>query len=161
MEVELQTAVDHDGASSSKSRRGLPAPERLGTNQNRTTERAPGQPSRPEILFPAESNCAGVNEGKEFASFAGEWTCIAVLLDRPDANVPYAPKFVGLTNRNIGKIQVAGERNTSRCGYVRGARCSFSATRILASKSRKGVMLISRRAQLRFERHRRPRGQGR
>jgi hypothetical protein len=116
MEVELQTAVDHDGASSSKSRRGLPAPERLGTNQNRTTERAPGQPSRPEILFPAESNCAGVNEGKEFASFAGEWTCIAVLLDRPDANVPYAPKFVGLTNRNIGKIQVAGreERITMR-----------------------------------------------
>ncbi|HEY6670373.1 MAG TPA: hypothetical protein VI075_05510, partial [Methyloceanibacter sp.] len=62
------------------------------------------------------SGCSGVNEGKEFASFAGEWTCIAVLLDRPDANVPDAPKFVGLTNRNIGKIQVAGreERITMR-----------------------------------------------
>jgi hypothetical protein len=60
--------------------------------------------------------CAGVNEAKEFGSFAGEWTCIALLLDRPDANAPYTPKFVGLTNRNIGKIQVAGreERITMR-----------------------------------------------
>jgi glycine rich protein len=60
--------------------------------------------------------CSGVNEAKEFGSFAGEWTCIALLLNRPDQNSPYTPKFVGLTNRNIGKIQVAGreERITMR-----------------------------------------------
>jgi hypothetical protein len=62
------------------------------------------------------SGCGDVNEAKEFGSFAGEWTCIALLLSRPNASAAYTPKFVGLTNRNIGKIQVAGRevRTTMR-----------------------------------------------
>ena len=60
--------------------------------------------------------CTGISEAQQFGSFAGEWTCIALLLNRPDQNSPYTPKFVGLTNRNIGKIQVPGRevRTTMR-----------------------------------------------
>jgi hypothetical protein len=54
------------------------------------------------------SGCESVPEAKKFASFAGEWTCIALLLNRPGPSSPYTPKFVGLTNRNIGIIQVPG-----------------------------------------------------
>jgi hypothetical protein len=42
-----------------------------------------------------------------FASFAGEWTCVAVLLDRPTPFGNYAPLFVGLSNRNSGIVKLA------------------------------------------------------
>ncbi len=50
-----------------------------------------------------------VDTARDFASFAGEWSCIALLLDRPNAASPYAPKWAGLTNRNVGKTSVNGE----------------------------------------------------
>lgn len=46
---------------------------------------------------------------RDIASFAGEWSCIAVLLDRAAATADYAPKYVGLSNRNVGMIDIAGE----------------------------------------------------
>jgi hypothetical protein len=46
---------------------------------------------------------------RDYASFAGEWSCIAVLLDRTDPSAAYEPKWVGLTNRNIGEIKFGGE----------------------------------------------------
>jgi hypothetical protein len=57
-----------------------------------------------------------VDTARDFASFAGEWTCIALLLDRPNATSPYVPKWAGLTNRNVGKTSVKGEevRSTMR-----------------------------------------------
>ncbi|MBR0704578.1 hypothetical protein JQ599_32065 [Bradyrhizobium diazoefficiens] len=48
-------------------------------------------------------------KAREYGSFAGEWSCIALLLDRASVGVAYAPKYVGLTNRNIGLIKV-GDR---------------------------------------------------
>ena len=64
-------------------------------------EVAPGQP---------------VDTARDFASFAGEWNCIAVLLDRSSAASPYVPKWAGLTNRNVGKTSVNGQevRTTMR-----------------------------------------------
>jgi hypothetical protein len=50
-----------------------------------------------------------VDTARDFASFAGEWSCIALLLDRPNAASPYAPKWAGLSNRNVGKTSVNGE----------------------------------------------------
>ena len=41
----------------------------------------------------------------EFGSFAGEWHCFAVLLDKPTTSGAYAPKWAGITNRNIGVIR--------------------------------------------------------
>ena len=57
-----------------------------------------------------------VDTARDFASFAGEWSCIALLLDRPNAAAPYAPKWAGLSNRNVGKTSVKGEevRSTMR-----------------------------------------------
>jgi hypothetical protein len=50
-----------------------------------------------------------------FGSFAGEWSCIALLLDR-GSSASYAPKWVGLTNRNLGSISASGQevRTTMR-----------------------------------------------
>jgi hypothetical protein len=52
----------------------------------------------------------------DFGSFAGEWSCIALLLDRPSSAASYAPKWVGLTNRNLGNTSVNGQevRSTMR-----------------------------------------------
>jgi hypothetical protein len=57
-----------------------------------------------------------VDTARDFASFAGEWSCIALLLDRPSAASPYVPKLAGLTNRNVGKTSVNGQevRSTMR-----------------------------------------------
>jgi hypothetical protein len=57
-----------------------------------------------------------VDTARDFASFAGEWSCIALLLDRPNAAAAYAPKWAGLSNRNVGKTSVNGEevRSTMR-----------------------------------------------
>jgi hypothetical protein len=57
-----------------------------------------------------------VDTARDFASFAGEWSCIALLLDRPNATSSYVPKWAGLTNRNLGKTSVKGEevRSTMR-----------------------------------------------
>lgn len=53
---------------------------------------------------------------RDFGSFAGEWSCIAVLLDRAAATADYVPKYVGLSNRNVGVINLTGEevRTTMR-----------------------------------------------
>ena len=57
-----------------------------------------------------------VDTARDFASFAGEWSCIALLLDRPNTASPYVPKWAGLSNRNVGKTSVKGEeiRSTMR-----------------------------------------------
>ena len=64
------------------------------------------------LLFPGHeeglSGCQGFSQADDFASFAGDWACIAVLLDRPAENAPYTPKFVGLTDRNIGVVLTGG-----------------------------------------------------
>jgi hypothetical protein len=67
------------------------------------------------LFFPGHDDglagCVGVPEAREYASFAGEWACVAVVLDRPTTSpsADYAPKWVGLTNRNIGIIKFNGE----------------------------------------------------
>ncbi|MEA2805580.1 MAG: hypothetical protein QOE49_5675, partial [Rhodospirillaceae bacterium] len=65
--------------------------------------------------------CTDVNghpleSARDFGSFAGEWSCIALLLDRAVSSDPYAPKWVGLSNRNTGQIDFGmGEvRSTMR-----------------------------------------------
>jgi hypothetical protein len=57
-----------------------------------------------------------VDTARDFASFAGEWSCIALLLDSPNATPSYVPKWAGLSNRNVGKTSVNGEevRSTMR-----------------------------------------------
>lgn len=51
-------------------------------------------PLHPEAL----ENCEAAGEGQSFATYAGEWSCVALLLDRGDV-----PRFIGVTSRNIGK----------------------------------------------------------
>ena len=51
----------------------------------------------------ALEHCEGAGEGDLFGTYAGEWACIAILLD--SANNPL---YVGLTSRNVGKPAIVG-----------------------------------------------------
>lgn len=55
------------------------------------------------------SDCPYTDQAKEFGSFAGEWTCVAILLDSPSPGEGRAPKWIGLSNRNIGVIKFGGK----------------------------------------------------
>lgn len=46
---------------------------------------------------------------KRFGAFAGDWACIAVLLEGSGNQTKYKPKFIGLTSRNPGAIQFLGD----------------------------------------------------
>ena len=46
---------------------------------------------------------------KLFGAFAGDWACIAVLLEGAGNQTKYKPKFIGLTSRNPGAIQFLGD----------------------------------------------------
>jgi hypothetical protein len=53
------------------------------------------------LFFPAheealQSSCTNV-EAKEFACFAGEWACVAVLLERATPTASYRPRYLGYT----------------------------------------------------------------
>ncbi len=61
------------------------------------------------FLYPlheeALEDCEKAGEGQTFATYAGEWGCVALLIDASGA-----PRFVGLTSRNVGApSQVATE----------------------------------------------------
>jgi hypothetical protein len=61
------------------------------------------------FLYPlhqeALENCESAGEGQSFATYAGEWGCVALLIDASGA-----PRFAGLTSRNVGApSQVASE----------------------------------------------------
>jgi hypothetical protein len=43
------------------------------------------------------SPCGDDLPGKDYASYAGEWQCMAILLGRADANEEYLPKYIGYT----------------------------------------------------------------
>jgi hypothetical protein len=47
-------------------------------------------------------------KARDFGSFAGEWSCIALLLERTGSSAAYVPKWAGLSNRNVGVINVGG-----------------------------------------------------
>ncbi|MBV5324096.1 MAG: hypothetical protein J0626_01850, partial [Rhodospirillaceae bacterium] len=53
-------------------------------------------PGHDESLPPP---CDTEETGKEYASFAGEWQCVALLLDRADDTDPYLPRWIGRTGR--------------------------------------------------------------
>src|SRR5262249_38086005 len=41
--------------------------------------------------------------GGKFATFAGEWACTAILLNRDSPGQELTPRFIGLTSRNVGQ----------------------------------------------------------
>jgi hypothetical protein len=63
------------------------------------------------FLFPGHDEslpepCDKQETGKEYASFGGEWACMAILLGREDVSESYLPKFIGHTARfNAGTRQ--------------------------------------------------------
>jgi hypothetical protein len=64
------------------------------------------------LFFPGHeeglAGCAGVAEARNYANFAGEWACVAVLFDPDTPDAAYMPKQVGLTRRNVGVIKFGG-----------------------------------------------------
>jgi hypothetical protein len=62
--------------------------------------------------------CGPPGPGTEFGGFAGEWTCAAVLLEHPNNNVPQQPTHIGLTSRNVGRIQAQDQEQ--RVGMIVG-----------------------------------------
>jgi hypothetical protein len=61
--------------------------------------------------------CADTETGKQFASFAGEWACLALLLDRQSDNQDYEPQWIGYTGRrNLDSTQ--GLDNEKRVGMT-------------------------------------------
>jgi hypothetical protein len=75
------------------------------------------------LFFPGHeeglAGCDGVAEARNYANFAGEWACVAVLLDRDLSGGAYSPKQVGLTRRDVGIIKFRG-------GEVRSSMRIFS-----------------------------------
>jgi hypothetical protein len=53
-------------------------------------------------------DCPFVDQALEFGSFAGDWTAVVILLDRPSSAEDYTPKLIGLSNRNTGLIKFNG-----------------------------------------------------
>jgi hypothetical protein len=70
------------------------------------------EPRRPSLLcyyffFPAHKEslaapCDANETGANFGDFAGEWACMALLLERPNPNQPHRPLWIGHTGRRIG-----------------------------------------------------------
>ncbi len=54
-------------------------------------------------------DCPYIDQATEFGSFAGDWTAVVILLDRPSPSEEYAPKLIGLSNRNPGLIKFGGK----------------------------------------------------
>jgi hypothetical protein len=59
------------------------------------------------LFYPAHEEplegCEGFGEGTQFASFAGEWSCVAVLEEDG------APSRIGLTSRNVGTLDAGDD----------------------------------------------------
>ena len=57
---------------------------------------------REELPPPCDSETTGL----VYASFAGDWACMAILLERPTENEKYMPKWIGHTGRrDVGALQ--------------------------------------------------------
>ena len=46
-------------------------------------------------------DCPLVDQAAEFGSFAGDWTAVVILLDRPSPADDYTPKLIGLSNHSV------------------------------------------------------------
>jgi hypothetical protein len=46
-------------------------------------------------------------EASEFASYAGDWSCVAILLERADGSTTYTPSFIGFSGRPLPAATVA------------------------------------------------------
>jgi len=61
------------------------------------------------LFFPGHfeglQGCENTQFGPDFGTFAGEWTCVTVLLDRPNPTLGYEPKHIGLASRNTENAQ--------------------------------------------------------
>jgi hypothetical protein len=87
---------------------------------------APGKPALLcyYFLFPAHAEalaapCDARAAGQEFASFAGEWACVAILLERGSPNDAHLPRFIGHTGRrDIGMRQGLDLTNNGRLGMT-------------------------------------------
>jgi hypothetical protein len=73
----------------------------------------------PGVDDPLEG-CETAFLGELFGSFAGCWHCVAILLEEPardpnsvpvdgDLFVDYAPRYIGVTSRNVGAIDFLGD----------------------------------------------------
>ncbi len=88
----------------------LPIPDLLSRVFSRLVSRNPALLCY-YFFFPAHDEslaapCDSEVSGKEFASFAGEWACMAILLVRPSETVQYQPTWIGFTGRrNAGSLQ--------------------------------------------------------
>jgi len=74
-------------------------------------------PAHEESLNGCETTSGQIRDtAKHFASFAGEWSCFAVLLDRSGTAPTHVPKWAGLTDRNLGNTGASGQevRTTMR-----------------------------------------------
>ncbi len=105
--------------------------------------------------------CEGTVTGPMFGSFAGEWACIAILLEKYFGQTDHTPTWMGLTNRNVGAIDFLGQEvrigmtihdwnaisrrlptaRSIRCSTSRGARmdCTTSPVRSPLPPSRRTI----------------------
>lgn len=67
-------------------------------------------PGHDEQLFGCNDPATGAvyDTARNYWSFAGEWSCVAVLLESPQPGDPLEPRWIGLTKRNIGLVDFAG-----------------------------------------------------
>jgi hypothetical protein len=67
------------------------------------------------LFFPGHDEglqgCENTATGPQFGSFAGEWACLAILLEKPAGQPNHGPTWIGLTNRNVGVINFLGQES--------------------------------------------------
>ena len=72
------------------------------------------------LFFPGHieglQGCEDTETGPKFGSFAGEWACIAILLDRNAPSQQFEPKYVGLASRNAADAPTLDDE--SRVGMI-------------------------------------------
>jgi hypothetical protein len=60
------------------------------------------------LFYPAHEDpllgCQSFGQAGQFASFAGEWTCVAVLVEGGTPTTAGRPTHIGLTQRNVGTL---------------------------------------------------------
>lgn len=89
-------------------------------------------PAHEEAL---DSTCPNV-EAREFAGYGGEWSCMALLLERDDPNGVFRPSHIGITGRRIPPD--AGGRSRPQ------ADDSESPGSLFADDARRQVMKVTR-----------------
>jgi hypothetical protein len=104
--VEFMTNQDLLGYSKSRTPHGLDLFRLVADNPRLSAPSALVYHFLYPLHYEGLEGCEAAGEGANFASFGGEWSSMAVLIDSSGE-----PLFIGLTSRNIGDPAILGDED--------------------------------------------------